>query len=362
MSEVNPKNARLIMEWVEELDREYSTSTVDQKLAAMAIYEKATAFTDFTAINLDHVDTFIAAIRNKSVLSRTRASTVRHVKGFFEWMVMMEKIKGKQARMPLKALKLPKKDRRAGQASKRKPRATIAQIISTMQAMPKTNAIERRNRALIAFTALSGARDGAIISMHVGHVDLANCEVLQHPDEVETKASKQIFTWFFPVGNELKDEVVDYIGFLKHELGFIDSDPLFPQDKRGRDENDHFTYNELSKQRWANAQPMRDIFKKAFQANALKYFNPHSFRNTLMDLAYDLGLAGEALKAWSQNLGHEKLDTTVNAYGNVSLDRQRAVIMSMHERPNEMDDENKPITVADFKRLIESGAISVNSS
>lgn len=351
MSEVNPKNARLIMEWVEELDREYSTSTVDQKLAAMAIYEKAIAYADFATFSLDHVDAFIAAIQNKSVLNRTRASTVRHVKAFFEWMVMMEKIKGKQARMPLKALKLTKKDRRAGQAAKRKPRATIAQITSTIAAMPKNNAIERRNRALIAFTLLSGARDGAIISMLVGHVDLALKEVLQHPDEVDTKASKQIFTWFFPVGEAIISEVTEYIEFLKSELGFTDVDPLFPQDQRGRDENDQFTYNQLSKQRWATAQPMRDIFKKAFKANALKYFTPHSFRNSLMDLAYELGLSGEALKAWSQNLGHEKLDTTINVYGDVSRDRQRAIILNLASNVNNSRNFGTADTIAQIKAL-----------
>jgi len=37
-----------------------------------------------------------------------------------------------------------------------------------------------------------------------------------------------------------------------------------------------------------------------------------------MARAYELELHGEALKAWSQNLGHEKLDTSVNSYGNLT--------------------------------------------
>jgi integrase len=49
-------------------------------------------------------------------------------------------------------------------------------ITETIYAMLKTNAIERRNRALIAVTLLFGARDGAIISMNVGHVDLESKE------------------------------------------------------------------------------------------------------------------------------------------------------------------------------------------
>lgn len=350
MAEVNPKNARLIMEWTEELEEEYSPSTVDQKLAALAIYEAANAFADFTAFDRDKARAFIEALTEKDVTSRTNASAVRHVKAFFEWMVMTERLSGKKARLPLKSLKLSKKQRRAGQATKRVKFASVEQITATILAMPKTSAIERRNRALIAFTLLSGARDGAIISMRVGHVDLAGREVLQHPDEVDTKASKQIHTWFFPVGKVVEDEVADYIGYLKSELGFTGADPLFPATQMGQDENDQFICAGLSKSCWASAQPMRGIFKAAFAANGLPHYNPHSFRNTLMALAYDLKLPPEALKAWSQNLGHEKLDTSMNAYGKVSLDRQRASMLGLHDREMAAD-ENAPPSRADFKRL-----------
>ena len=40
--------------------------------------------------------------------------------------------------------------------------------------MPATTEIERRNRALIAFTILTGARDGAIASFKLKHIDIAD--------------------------------------------------------------------------------------------------------------------------------------------------------------------------------------------
>jgi len=91
----------------------------------------------------------------------------------------------------------------------------------------------------------------------------------------------------------------------------------------------------------------------------MPYFNPHSFRKTLMALAYEMNLSGEEIKAWSQNLGHEKLDTSVNSYGPVSLDRQRARMLALHERHN--SDDNRPMTFADFNHLIEKGKIAINS-
>jgi len=43
---------------------------------------------------------------------------------------------------------------------------------------------------------------------------------------------------------------------------------------------------------------------------ALPYFNPHSFRNTLVRLGQEICRSPEEFKSWSQNLGHEKVLTT----------------------------------------------------
>ena len=149
----------------------------------------------------------------------------------------------------------------------------------------------------------------------------------------------------------------DYVGYLRTEEGFTANDYLFPSTKRGHDENDQFCRDGLTKERWANAQPMRDIFREAFKEVDMPYFNPHSFRKTLMALAYEMNLSGEEIKAWSQNLGHEKLDTSVNSYGPVSLDRQRARMLALHERHN--TDDNRPATLADLKKLLVQNGIQI---
>ncbi|MBL4616925.1 MAG: tyrosine-type recombinase/integrase [Robiginitomaculum sp.] len=353
MTQINPDNERIRMAWIAELEDEYAPSTIDQKLKSLDSYEQVTGFVSFTDVTRDHAKTFVADVMAWKISSATRASYVHHVKGFFEWMVMSERIKGKQARLPIKSLRLTRKGQRAATSQRQVKRASVLQIIDTLQTMPKSNAIERRNRALIAATLLSGARDGAIISMNVGHVDLIGKEFNQHPDEVNTKASKLIHTWFYPVGDEIIEEVTDYITYLKTELEFTDTDPLFPATNQSQDENDRFIADGLSKRHWASAQPMREIFKAAFKAANLPYYNPHSFRHTLMALAYELELAPEALKAWSQNMGHEKLDTSVNCYGKVSLDRQKKLILELHERPHAESDDDRVLTVGEMKRLLD---------
>jgi len=352
MTETNPRNARLKLDWIDELEIRRAGSTIDQRLAALAQFEAANDWADFTSFNRDQVTRYLEAVRGFSVSGRTKAAKVRHVNGFFKWMVMDERLKPKQARKPLAALRLSDKEQRAGQAKKTVNFATAEQIIETIQTMPNATAVERRNRALLAFTLLSGARDGAIISMTVGHVKLAEREVIQHPDTTDTKASKHILSWFFPAGEFIENEVADYIAYLKTELGFTDADPLFPATQNGHDENDRFIPNGLTKRRWTTAQPMRNIFRAAFTANGMRYYNPHSFRNTLTAMAYQQKLDPMTMKAWSQNLGHEHLDTTYNSYGNLSPNAQREAMAGLG-RSGAKPDPDAPMTQGQHMAMME---------
>jgi integrase len=50
---------------------------------------------------------------------------------------------------------------------------TLEQIRGVLAVMPHATEIERRNRALIAFTLATGVRDGALASLKLKQVDLA---------------------------------------------------------------------------------------------------------------------------------------------------------------------------------------------
>lgn len=70
-------------------------------------------------------------------------------------------------------------------------------------------------------------------------------------------------------------------------------------------------------------------FREAFVRAGLPYFNPHSFRNTLVQLGQDVCKSPEQFKAWSQNLGHEKVLTTFLNYGEVACLRQGEIIRGL---------------------------------
>jgi hypothetical protein len=72
---------------------------------------------------------------------------------------------------------------------------------------------------------------------------------------------------------------------------------------------------------------IREIFRTAFGAANLPYFNPHSFRKTLALYGYKKCFGDfEALKSWSQNMGHAQMLTTLSSYGNVPAERQAEIL------------------------------------
>jgi hypothetical protein len=79
----------------------------------------------------------------------------------------------------------------------------------------------------------------------------------------------------------------------------------------------------------ANAEPIRKIFRQAFAGAGLPYFNPHSFRDTLVQLGKRLCQTPEEFEAWSKNLGHEHMLTTFRSYGAIDPHRQGELIKSL---------------------------------
>jgi integrase len=67
---------------------------------------------------------------------------------------------------------LSDKDTRVATARREQKAPTLEQVKHVIATSPTDTQIERRNRALIAFTLLTGARDSAIASMKLKHVDL----------------------------------------------------------------------------------------------------------------------------------------------------------------------------------------------
>ena len=111
----------------------------------------------------------------------------------------------------------------------------------------------------------------------------------------------------------------------------------------------------LERSHWSSASPIRRIFREAFVKAGLPYFNPHSFRNTLVQLGEEICKTPEQFKAWSQNLGHEKVLTTFINYGEVTCQRQGQIIRDLAKPQQATQSNVDEIAEAVFRKLRESG-------
>ncbi|MGA2160394.1 MAG: hypothetical protein ABSG90_14425 [Dehalococcoidia bacterium] len=76
----------------------------------------------------------------------------------------------------------------------------------------------------------------------------------------------------------------------------------------------------------------------------------------LSNLGQDVCKTPEQFKAWSQNLGHEKVLTTFLSYGEVACQRQGEIIRGLATTPQQaMQPDADEIADVLFKMLRESG-------
>lgn len=338
MRKHHPENERMKRRYfifLKEAKRQNEAS-VDAVAKAISRLEAYTKWRDFRAFHFEQAVGFkshLLKLRNEvtgAPLSKaTMNSTLRALKAFFQWLAMQPGYKSRLIYTDMEYFNLSDKDARIASAKRSQPVPTLDQIRHVLATMPVNTEIELRDRALVAFALLTGARDSAIASFKLKHVDLEKGLVFQDAREVNTKASKTFTTFFFPVGDHVLEILVGWVSLLREKLLFGPNDPLFPKTDVRPDADRKFKAVGLVRDHWSNATPIRRVFKTAFEQAGLPYFNPHSFRKTLVTLGETKCSTPEEFKAWSQNLGHEGVLTTFLSYGEVQTNRQADIFQSL---------------------------------
>lgn len=341
MTSYNATNERMKRQYFAYLAEAqgHSEQTIDAVAKAIARFEAYTRYKDFKAFHVEQAKSFKRNLaeqrggRSGEPLSKaTLYATLIALKRFFVWLAGQPGYKSRIAYADAEYFNLSVKDARMAKPTRPARVPTIEQIRRLICSMPATTDIERRDRALIAFTILTGARDGAIASFKLRHVDIAENRIDQDAREVRTKFSKSFVTNFFPVGDDIREAVIDWVNYLRVEKLWGLDDPLFPATRVAVASNLRFEAAGLDRKHWSSAGPIRTIFKEAFISVGLPYFNPHSFRKTLALLGGRICKTPEEYKAWSQNLGHDHVLTTFSSYGDVGSYRQAEIIRAFSER------------------------------
>lgn len=330
MTKYNESNERIKRKYLTFLKQAkgQDESTLDSVAKALKRFEEYHKFKDFKAFHFQQAISFkefLAKQKNqktgKPLSKSTMKGTLNHLKAFFEWLSMQQGYKSKINYSDAEYFNLSEKDKRIAGAKQVKSYPSIDQVKHVLMVMPENTEIEKRNKALIAFSLMTGARVKALISFKVKHIDMKANSVLQDAKTVKTKFSKTFTTYFFPVGDEVYQIFHDWYDYLTKELLFGLDEPLFPKTAVINGSGNDFELSGLSNEHWSTSAPVNRIFKDAFEQAGLSYYNPHSFRDSLSALGQRTCQTPEEMKAWSQSLGHSQVMTTLFSYGEVQENR-----------------------------------------
>lgn len=338
MRKHNPENERIKREYLRWLKNAQgrSEATLDITAAAIDRFERHAGFRDFKTFRREQAISFkehLASERHrttgKPLAKATLYGTLKTLMAFFEWLSREPGYRSKVHVADAAYFRPTDNDARIATARREKAAPSLAQVQHVISCMPEDTVVQRRDRAVIALILLTGARDGAVASLRLKHLDLARRELIQDAREVKTKRAKTFTAWFFPVGDAAVEALEVWVRELKDDLLFGPDDPLFPATRMGLSEDGLFAPVGVERIAWTTAGPIRELFRKAFDSAGLPNHGPHSLRRTLVALAYDLELGPRELKAWSQNLGHESMLTTLGSYGTLGAQEQAEVMRGL---------------------------------
>lgn len=332
------ENERIKWEYANYLEaaKGQDQKSIDKALAAIARFEDSTKRKPFKAFHRLQAQAFkehLAAAKNtrngKPLGVTTIDSTLRLVQAFFHWLVSQPGYKRVVTYADVEYFNNTRKAARVAHAKREIPYPSMEQCAHAFQAMPSATEFDRRDKALFAFFMLTCARDGAVASLKLKHVNVELGTVFQDGRDVNTKNSKTFRCQFFPVDPAYRVCLADWVTFLKQDKMFGPTDALFPKARVAYVPRQGFANVGLDRVGFSGSAKLNEIIKAAFTSVQMEPFTPHSLRKTLMHHGDEVCRTMEERKAWSMNMGHENLATSINSYLPVSESRQLEIIRGM---------------------------------
>lgn len=347
MPKRNSENERIKRRYIQHLRRAkgYSEATILPAAAAIDRYNEMNRHKSLKRFHITQAMAFRerfeaeTAPKTGRLLSKsTITATLKALRDFFTWLAEQPGYKSRIKFSDADYFTPSLQDERIARATRRQFIPTVSQVHEVIASMPSSKIVERRNRALIALTILVGPRGAATASLRLKHIDMDARVLFQDGSEVNTKFRKTIRAGFYPVGGEAERIVGEWVAELRGDIGFGPEDPLFPKTKRTLNQEGKFEHVELDHAPWRNTESLRKVFREAFKAARLPYASPHSFRHTLGQLAFERNLTIAELKAWSQNLGHSEIMTTITNYAKMTEEEQLRTLAGIGEKRGRDDD------------------------
>ena len=256
----------------------------------------------------------LSARSGEQLSKGTLFATLSTLKRFFPWLAGQPGYKWQISHSDADYLDLSAKDARIARATRPERVPTLGQIRHVIQSMPTATEIERRDRALIAFTILTGARDGR------SHPSSWGILTSWRPRSIRTRArcKRSSRSHLSPTSS----------GRRRHSgggcrLGRLPADGKALGAGRSAVSRDQGRGGRESPVRGGGSRPQALEQRRADPENlqgSLRGGGPAILQSA--QLQEDAGASWwascktpEEYKAWSQNLGHEGVLTTFCSYG-----------------------------------------------
>lgn len=342
----NEKIKRKYFKWLQEAEG-YSLASIESIEKTIWDYEMFNNEDDFAHFNADSAKGFKKWLSEKKLKNGetiglgTQYDRLRYLKKFFTWLSGQSGYKSKIDVYDANYLRMDKKLAKIATAPKVEDYPTLEFVKKLCKSIEIKNEIDLRDRALISFTLLSGMRDKAIITLPLGCFNPDTYEIKQDPAKgVQTKFSKTIVSVLFQFDEELLNYVLEWIKHLKEVKIFGLKDPLFPSTKveQMSDTEYIFEVKGIEPVFWRSTSTIRKIFEDRTKNAGLEYFSPHKYRHSATRIATDNCRSAEQIKAVSQNLGHEHVNTTLLTYGRLHNYKVREVVSELNFKKNKDDD------------------------
>lgn len=339
MRKFNAENERIKREYLIYLReaKGQDDSTLDKVAAALLGFEEAITFKSFKAFRREWATkykTYMKRRKNartgKPLGITTRDASLRLVKAFVEWLSTQAGYRTRITYSDAAYFNNNAREARAAHAQRPVAYPSVEQCDHAFRQMPESDVFERRDKAVFALLMLTSARDGAVASLRLGHIDLVERILYQDGREVKTKNGKYIESSFLPMDPMYRSCLENWVTYLHEDLMYGPADALFPKAEMGIKVG-KFAVIGLSREPYSNGQKINQIFKSAFLRAGMRPFSAHTLRKTHAMLMDKICETHEQRKAFSMNMGHEHLATTVSAYIHVPQERQREIIRNLGE-------------------------------
>ncbi|MFZ3585350.1 site-specific integrase [Loktanella sp. DJP18] len=243
-------------------------TSIDKARAAIRRFEESTKFKPFKKFHRQlaadfkvYLDKQRNAKTGKLLGISTVDATLRLVKGFFHWLVSRAGFKRVLTYADVEYFNNTRKAGRVAHTQREIPYPSMQQAAHAFQAMPFETAFQKRDKALFAFFMLTGARDGAVASLKLKHVNVDLGHVFQDAREVKTKAAKTIMCQFFPVDQAYRNCFAAYVSYLRDVELLGPEGALFPKALVGVVPGQGFANLGLARTGFANASKLNAIIK-----------------------------------------------------------------------------------------------------